>query len=170
MKPVIISGCSGGGKSALITELGRRGFAVSEEIGRRLIRAGGPRPGEAPLAFARAVAAGERDRLAACRGSAGPLFFDRSLIDQIAFCRRLTGECPFSRGDEHALYHEEVFLVPPWPEIYARDPERQHDLQTAAAEYDDLLAVYAAASYRTHILPKAPVSDRADLVMRTLGL
>ncbi|MCL2892590.1 AAA family ATPase [Brenneria tiliae] len=43
---VIISGCSGGGKSTLLTELKRRGHAVVEEPGRRIIqeetRSGGP--------------------------------------------------------------------------------------------------------------------------------
>jgi len=35
---VIISGCSGGGKSTLLAELGRRGYAVVEEPGRRIVR------------------------------------------------------------------------------------------------------------------------------------
>lgn len=35
---VIISGCSGGGKSTLIAELGRRGYAVVEEPGRRIVK------------------------------------------------------------------------------------------------------------------------------------
>lgn len=34
---VIISGCSGGGKSTLIDELAKRGHAVVEEPGRRII-------------------------------------------------------------------------------------------------------------------------------------
>ncbi|MPT22826.1 MAG: ATPase, partial [Starkeya sp.] len=34
---VVISGCSGGGKSTLLTELARRGFAVVEEPGRRIV-------------------------------------------------------------------------------------------------------------------------------------
>ena len=34
---VVISGCSGGGKSALLSELGRRGHGVVEEPGRRIL-------------------------------------------------------------------------------------------------------------------------------------
>ena len=39
MRPlnVVISGCSGGGKSTLLAELARRGYAVVEEPGRRII-------------------------------------------------------------------------------------------------------------------------------------
>lgn len=34
---VVISGCSGGGKSTLLAELKRRGYAVFEEPGRKII-------------------------------------------------------------------------------------------------------------------------------------
>lgn len=36
-RSVVMSGCSGGGKSALLTELGRRGYPVVEELGRRIV-------------------------------------------------------------------------------------------------------------------------------------
>ncbi len=36
-KLVVISGCSGGGKSTLLAELARRGHAVVEEPGRRIV-------------------------------------------------------------------------------------------------------------------------------------
>ena len=35
---VVISGCSSGGKSTLVVELGRRGYAVVEEPGRRIVK------------------------------------------------------------------------------------------------------------------------------------
>jgi predicted ATPase len=35
---VVISGCSGGGKSTLLIELGRRGYATVEEPGRRIVK------------------------------------------------------------------------------------------------------------------------------------
>ena len=34
---IILSGCSGGGKSTLLAELVRRGFATVEEPGRRIV-------------------------------------------------------------------------------------------------------------------------------------
>ena len=34
---VVISGCSGGGKSMLLAELGRRGHSIIEEPGRRIV-------------------------------------------------------------------------------------------------------------------------------------
>src|SRR6185369_12186033 len=35
---VVISGCSGGGKSSLLEELGRCGYATVEEPGRRIVK------------------------------------------------------------------------------------------------------------------------------------
>ena len=44
---VVISGCSGGGKSTLLSELGRRGYGTVEEPGRRITA-----PGAATLVVA----------------------------------------------------------------------------------------------------------------------
>ena len=83
---VILSGCSGGGKSALLEALRRRGHAVVEEPGRRIVRqelaAGGTAlPWRDLAAFARrAVEMALADR-AAMRGQPGFVFFDRGLID-----------------------------------------------------------------------------------------
>jgi hypothetical protein len=71
---VVISGCSGGGKSTLLAELARRGQAVVEEPGRRIVREeragdGAALPWVDPAAFARrAVAMALADREAAERG------------------------------------------------------------------------------------------------------
>jgi predicted ATPase len=41
---IVISGCSGGGKSILLGELALRGLATAPEPGRRIIAQGGPMP------------------------------------------------------------------------------------------------------------------------------
>jgi predicted ATPase len=43
---VVVSGCSGGGKSTLLAEMARRGWAVCEEPGRRVVRAEMARGGD----------------------------------------------------------------------------------------------------------------------------
>src|SRR5207247_10618853 len=37
-KLVVLSGCSGAGKSSLLAELGRRGFPIYEEPGRQVVK------------------------------------------------------------------------------------------------------------------------------------
>jgi predicted ATPase len=171
---VVISGCSGGGKSTLLVELAHRGFAVVEEPGRRIVReeracGGVALPWVDGTAFARrAFAMALADRSAASQWS-GWIFFDRGLIDAAVALQHLTGEpALYLIGNTHR-YHRRVFLTPPWPEIYANDSERRHGLDAAIAEYERLLRAYPSLGYEVIVMPKIGVSDRADFVLHTLG-
>jgi predicted ATPase len=169
---VILSGCSGGGKSTLLIELARRGFAVVEEPGRRVVKAeldggGSALPWTDPAAFARRAL-----RLAlADLGTAAPagwVFFDRSAIDAAAALQHATGEPATAVFAGAAHYHRRVFLAPPWPQIYAADPERRHGFEEALAEYERLSLVYPSLGYEPVVLPKAPVAKRADFILDSL--
>ena len=65
---VVISGCSGGGKSALLEELGRQGCPTIEEPGRRIVKeqllvGGTALPWTDKVAFARScIAMAHSDR------------------------------------------------------------------------------------------------------------
>lgn len=67
-----------------------------------------------------------------------------------------------------ARFHEQVFLTPPWPEIFATDAERQHDLAEATREYDRLRDAFGRLGYTPIILPRTTVAARADLVVSHL--
>ncbi|WP_375451288.1 AAA family ATPase [uncultured Devosia sp.] len=170
---VVISGCSGGGKSTLLAELGRRGYEIVEEPGRRIVRheldSGGTASPwlDAEAFIRRAMATALADRAAAAQ--AGWVFFDRGLIDAAAGMQRLTGEPVLAPLRDAHRYHHRVFLTPPWPEIYVTDPERRHGLAEAKAEYADLLQVYPALGYDVCVLPKTGVSERADFIERVLA-
>jgi predicted ATPase len=171
---VVISGCSGGGKSTLLAELGRRGYAIVEEPGRRIVkeeleRGGSALPWVDGIAFARrAVAMTLTDRTSAgMRG--GWVFFDRGLIDAAAALQHLTGEPALAALGQSHRYHRLVFMAPPWPEIYTTDPERRHSLEAALAEYPRLLAAYKSLGYVVSILPKLGVPERADFVLAQLA-
>jgi predicted ATPase len=62
-----------------------------------------------------------------------------------------------------------VFFAPPWPEIYATDAERRHELEAAIVEYHRLLTAYPSLGYEVIVLPKVAVSERADFVLHTLS-
>lgn len=170
---VILSGCSGGGKSALLGELARRGYAVVEEPGRRIIaeeRAGSGQalPWVNPAAFAaRAVKVSLLDRERA-RNMPGFVFFDRGLIDAAAALEYVTRE-PVLRQYAAERYHPRVFLTPPWPEIYVADVDRQHGLEAAIREYERLLAAFSSLGYAIEILPKLSVAARADIIIQHLA-
>jgi predicted ATPase len=171
---VLISGCSGGGKSTLLAELSARGHAVVEEPGRRIIAeelatAGKALPWVDQAAFLRrAIDMALADRISAAAHE-GWVFFDRGLVDAASALETLTGEPVLRPLCTSQRYHRRVFMAPPWPEIYVTDPGRQHGFEAATAEYHRLMTAFPALDYDVINLPQTAISARADFVQACLG-
>jgi predicted ATPase len=171
---VVISGCSGGGKSALIAELARRGYPTMEEPGRRIVQeelagTGTALPWVDPAAFARkAVAMALDDRLAAA-GHDGLVFFDRGLVDAAAALQHATGDPAIAELGTRHRYHRTVFFTPPWRDLFRSDTERRHGFDAAVAEYYRLEAAYDCLGYDVVFIPKGRVRRRADFILEMLG-
>jgi predicted ATPase len=170
---VIISGCSSGGKSTLIAELARRGHATVPEPGRRVVRdeqanGGSALPWADTAAFVDRIVALARADYRAAYANPGWTFFDRGLFDAISALGQVTGTGIRPELLAAYPYHRQVFLTPPWPEIYETDGERKHGLAQAEQEYDRLLAEYPAHGYEIVLLPKVSIPARADFVERKL--
>jgi predicted ATPase len=169
---IIISGCSGGGKSTLIDSLALRGEATVAEPGRRIVAeelasGGQALPWVNGIAFARrAVEMALADLDTAC--SANRRFFDRGLIDAAAALQHLTGELVLERLGRAYRFHSEVFLAPPWPDIYRSDRERRHGFEEASEEYHRLVAAYTSLDYQIVELPKASVDERESFLLSAL--
>jgi predicted ATPase len=171
---VIISGCSGGGKSTLLCELARRGYNVVPEPGRRIIEqerlsGGSALPWVDMGAFARRAIAMALDDRAAAKSGSSWVFFDRSLIDAAASLEHSTGEPALGTLKRNHRYNRRVFLTPPWPEIYRTDAQRRHGWDSAKAEYERLLTIYPGIGYDIAILPKISLEARADYVLDKLN-
>jgi predicted ATPase len=170
---IVLSGCSGGGKSTLLDELRRRGHATVEEPGRRIVQAelaagGSALPWIDMAAFARrAVNLALADR-ARMREQPGLVFFDRGLIDAACALEAHGGEAALDGLAAAHRYHRQVFLTPPWPEIYAGDAERRHGFEAALEEYERLVQAYPRLGYETVVLPKVSVEARADFMLSRL--
>lgn len=172
---VIISGCSGGGKSTLLAQLKRRGHAVIEEPGRRVVQQQVRDQGQALpwldlVGFLRRVMdMALADYRSAVQNTTQWVFFDRGVIDAAAALERLTGEPVLAAVAESCRYHRQVFLTPPWPEIYVQDAERRHDMQAAKEEFEQLQGVYPALGYQVSLLPRTAVDERADFLLERLA-
>jgi predicted ATPase len=174
---VVLSGCSGGGKSSLLAELGRRGFATWEEPGRQVVK-------EQLLIGGSALPWGNVDRfleltisrsihhLVTAARSDAMGFFDRGIIDQISGYGSRGLEIPahVSAAAERFRYRQTVFVVPPWQEIFANDSERRHSFADSVAMYEALVETYKSFGYRPVVVPKSDVSARADFVLAELGV
>ncbi len=170
---VVISGCSGGGKSTLLCELHGRGHAVVEEQGRRVIaeqlaHGGTALPWIDVEAFARRAFEMAMDDLARCSHADGWVFLDRGLIDAAAAIAHVAGERMDDLLREAVKFHRRVFFAPPWPEIYSMDAHRRHALPEAIEEFDRLVVAYRRLGYEIDYLPRVAVGARADHVLDRL--
>lgn len=173
---VLVTGCSGGGKSTLIEELARRGHRTVEEPGRRIVREelageGSALPWVDLAAFARrairmAVADWRSARVGA--GGDGWTFFDRGVIDAASAFEVATGRKVLAPLARRYRYGPLVFLAPPWPEIHAGDDERRHGFAAAVEEYERLADILPALGYEIRLLPKVPVAERASFMLAAL--
>lgn len=173
---VLLSGCSGGGKSSLLAELARRGHAVWEEPGRQLVReqlfiGGDALPWQDLGKFVELTISRSINHLIEAARRESLAFFDRGIVDQISGLAH--GDLPvpahFKAAAERFRYRETVFMVPPWREIYRTDAERRHGFEKAEASYMALLKNYESYGYRPVVLPKADVEARADFILDALA-
>lgn len=168
---VVISGCSGGGKSTLLGELAQRGHAVFPEPGRQIVReqtliGGDALPWMDMDGFVAQCVARAIHFHTQARPEAGPVFFDRSLIDAVAAFEAGGRALPASYRNavELCRYASVVFLAPPWENLFTSDNERRHAFPDAVSEYERLLRAYTAYGYEPVILPKASVTERIEFV------
>jgi predicted ATPase len=172
---VAVSGCSGGGKSALLDEMATRGYAVFPEPGRQVVKeellvGGDALPWTDELRFAERCIARAAYFFNMARPETGPVLFDRSIVDVVAALERRGAVPAHCAAAARAYrYGPRVFLVPPWRELFAADPERRHGFEAAVAEYEGLLRAYPAHGYTTLVVPKASVSERADFLEAALA-
>ena len=150
------------------------GHFVIEEPGRRIVAeekagTGAALPWIDMASFARRAIAMARSDLSFAEQQSGFVFFDRGLVDAAVALEHASG-VPYRRTlGEERHYGRTVFLAPPWPEIYAYDHDRRHDLTAAIAEFERLETVFADLGYSICLLPKAPVDQRAEFVLGRLS-
>lgn len=178
-KLIVISGCSGGGKSTLLEQFKIAGFSVIPEVGREIVKEqiaanSDLTPWNDPKGFCELAI----ERSKKCYQKAKDLsntkyqlvFFDRSIVDAVSFYQTL--EIP-NHDKYNSLiwklkYFSDVFLAPPWKEIFQADAERKHSFTDAVSEYNRLLKFYPQCGYTIHILPKTSVDGRVNFILSTL--
>jgi predicted ATPase len=169
---IVISGCSGGGKSSLIEVLAKRGFPAIQEAGRIIVceemaSGGDALPWQNPEAFALKLAERAIAQFRDTKNFDGNVFMDRSLIDPLAFFEQHEIAIPPNLAEAVPVYryHSTVFMAPPWPEIYVTDAQRPKSFDEALLEFVPLCAAYEKAGYAIIALPKLPIADRVDFLL-----
>ncbi len=174
---VLISGCSGGGKSTLLHEFKQRGFPTVSEPGRRIVQEEQAQNGQAlpwinlELFAERALQLAREDMAEITQSTTDRskfVFFDRGYIDAAVAYEKASGVCFKRMLAGYPAYYKSVFLAPPWPEIFVTDKERPHGFAEAEEEYKRLYSAIAALGYNILLLPKIDVAKRVDYVLEYL--
>jgi predicted ATPase len=174
MPHVILTGGPGAGKTTLLAELAARGYATVEEsaravIAERLARGASPRPDA--LAFAREILRRDIEKYLDRLRTSEWVFFDRGLVDALGLLHETS---PLSSVELETMltthpFHTTVFVLPPWEAIYANDAERDQSFADAVEVHAKVVRWYRSCGYALDEVPRVPVSERADHVLRTLA-
>ncbi|MFV0580984.1 MAG: AAA family ATPase [Parabacteroides gordonii] len=173
----VITGGPGTGKTSLIEELERSGFKAVEEVAREIIKEQMQQGGEAlpwkdTALYTELMLERSIDSYLANAGNDGILFFDRGIPDTLAYAA-LIG-LPDKENIEQAVakyrYSKQVFILPPWEDIYCTDKERKQLFNEAIDTYYVMKEVYEKAGYTLIEIPKIPVTERRDFVIDSIRL
>ncbi len=175
-RKVIISGGPGFGKTSIVDELESRNYKCMHEVSRSIIKEqlasdGDVLPWKNLTTFSRLLFERRVKQFENAPANQW-VFFDRGLPDIIAYMGKDELEIPSSYmlKVEECNYCPLVFIVPPWKEIYKNDAERMEDYNTASELNDVISETYNLLGYETVILPKISVKERADFILKTLGI
>ncbi|NGP61212.1 ATP-binding protein [Paenibacillus thiaminolyticus] len=171
---VIITGGPGAGKTTLLQEMQRQGYSHVPEVAREIIQAEMSSNGDA-LPWGNAIKyrdimlekSIESYHAAQSNDPGRLLFFDRGIPDTLAYSCLIHAPVPeeLESAARHYRYNKQVFILPPWEEIYQTDRERVQDFKEAQATYEIMSETYQRLEYELVVVPKLPVEERVEFVM-----
>ncbi|EHL97353.1 hypothetical protein HMPREF9946_04233 [Acetobacteraceae bacterium AT-5844] len=172
---IVITGGPGSGKSTLVAALAAAGLPHMPEAGRAIIQdqqaiGGTALPWADRAAFAEAMLGWELRSYREARGLTGPVLFDRGVPDVIGYLELCGLPVPAHLECAASLfrYGRQVFIAPPWREIFGQDAERKQGWQEAQATYDAMRRVYTRLGYTLVPLPLRTVEERVAFLRRHL--
>lgn len=169
---IVITGGPGSGKTTLIDALAARGFPTCPEAGRAIIRdqvaiSGPALPWADRALFAELMLSWELRSHGAAHEMAGKVLFDRGVPDVLGYLRLCDLPVPahIEAAAQRFRYRRQVFIAPPWPEIFGQDAERKQDFTEAERTFHAVAEAYRAHGYELCELPRASVAERVAFVL-----
>jgi predicted ATPase len=174
MRHVVITGGPGAGKTTLLAALAARGYATVGESAREVIATRlalllPPRP--EPADFAREILRKDDEKYHRSLRSKGPIFYDRSAVEALAMVHEAS---PFSEIELKGklsgyTFHQKVFVLPPWQDIYVTDAERDHTFTHAVTVHAQIVRWYTWCGYQINEVPRLEVGQRVSHVLQALA-
>ncbi|MEZ9563701.1 AAA family ATPase [Vibrio artabrorum] len=174
MKPIIITGGPGAGKTTLIDALGDIGFPIFAESSRQLIEQqsqleNGILPWLDLPGFARlclTVMSEQKDQ-----ANQHPIaFLDRAIPDICGYLSQARLEIDEAYREASQGYHRQVLFCRPEASIYVQDDVRPYPFEEALEIHHALVTVYQELGYQTVEVPFMSVEERVQFVEQYLGI
>jgi predicted ATPase len=170
----VITGGPGFGKSALINKLRSNGYLCSNEFARDTIEKqleidGDILPWKRPKLFQEEILRLRKEFYESVPDQT-IAFADRGIPDQLAFASYKGFGMPeiLKVSAEKYHYAPQVFVTPPWPEIYVNDSIRTETFQEAILIHQSVLDTYSRLNYQIIELPLLSVSERSLFILQTI--
>ncbi len=174
MKRVALSGGPGTGKTSLIQFLENAGYPVSHEYSRQIIQkslkeGSNVLPWEDLDRFSHLVMEGRLEQYRSAKGEIH--FFDRTIIDTIAYQKAddLPVRDEWHQQAMNLRYFQEVYLTPPWLEIFENDDERKESFEKLEHLHQVLVDTYYEYGYEVIEVPKFNIEERVKWILKRVG-
>lgn len=171
---IVITGAPGSGKTAVLGALAHLAVVVPEPA-RELIAEDRASTGEdsldhRPQLFVDRLVARSVEKYDAVEGS-DIAFFDRALPDCVAYAHILGVDPSVAkRAARSRRYDDQVFILPPWEDIYTTDDMRKMRFADARPFQAALVGAYAGLGYELVEVPQVDLESRARFVAFRAGL
>lgn len=182
-KKIVITGGPGTGKTSIIKALESEGFYCFHEIIRTMTMEAKKEVKDGslvsnplafvsdPNAFNEMLLAGRLEQfLESNKRKEDILFFDRGVPDVLAYMNYFKQEydANYIKTCEDYKYSQ-VFILPPWKEIYVSDNERLENFDEAVEIHSHLEKTYTHFGYHIKTVPTGTVADRVSFIKKQIN-
>jgi predicted ATPase len=174
-KLILVIGGPGSGKTTLINELTKRGYICYPEISREVTQKAQEKGIdqlflENPLLFSELLLEGRiKQHQSAVNEHTEMVFIDRGIPDVLAYMHYKGDYYPerFDLACKEHLYHQ-IFLLPPWENIYTSDKQRYENFQQASEIHLHLIETYEKYGYSLIEVPKDTIENRINFILNKI--
>lgn len=171
---IVITGGPGTGKSSIVHSLEKSGHLCIHEISRDVILEA-QKQGiqqlflEDPLLFSKKLLEARVKQHSQTENFKAPVFLDRGIPDVPAYLDYSHTPYPDLFSEACRIYqYQQIFILPPWKDIYLNDNERYETFEQAETIFRHLKITYLSYGYQPVEVPRSSVEDRKNFILNNL--